>query len=89
MITTSRDPTNRLLQFAKELSILLPNTQRINRGGTVLEELVELGLRKGVSDLILLHEHRGQPDGLILCHLPVGPTLYFGLQNVVLRHDVN
>jgi len=78
-----------LLQFAKELSILLPNTQRINRGGTVLEELVELGLRKGVSDLILLHEHRGQPDGLILCHLPVGPTLYFGLQNVVLRHDVN
>jgi len=42
-----------------------------------------------VTDIILLHEHRGQPDGLILCHLPVGPTLYFGLQNVVLRHDVN
>lgn len=40
LITTSRDPTNRLLQFAKELSILLPNTTRINRGGTVLSELV-------------------------------------------------
>jgi len=41
-----------------------------------------------VTDLVLLHEHRGQPDGLIISHLPVGPTLYFGLQNVVLRHDV-
>lgn len=88
LITTSRDPTNRLLQFTKELSILLPNANRINRGGTVLSELVELGLRKGITDLVLLHEHRGQPDGLIISHLPVGPTLYFGLQNVVLRHDV-
>lgn len=53
-----------------------------------MEELVELALRKGVTDIVLLHEHRGQPDGLIISHLPVGPTLYFGLQNVVLRHDV-
>lgn len=55
LITTSRDPTNRLLQFAKELSILIPNAQRLNRGGTVMNELVELGLRKGLSDIILLH----------------------------------
>lgn len=88
LITTSRDPTNRLLQFAKELCILLPNATRINRGGTVMSEIAELGLRKGATDLIMLHEHRGQPDGLIVSHLPVGPTLYFGLQNVVLRHDV-
>ena len=67
---------------------MLPNATRINRGGTVLQELVELGLRKGTSDLVILHEHRGQPDGLIISHLPVGPTLYFGLQGVVLRHDV-
>ena len=77
------------MQFAKELSILLPNATRINRGGTVLGELVELSLRKGVTDLVMLHEHRGQPDGIIISHLPVGPTLYFGLQNVVLRHDVD
>jgi len=38
--------------------------------------------------MIILHEHRGQHDGLIISHLPVGPTVYFGLQNVVLRHDV-
>ena len=40
------------------------------------------------TDLIILHETRGQPDGLIVSHLPYGPTAYFGLSNVVLRHDL-
>jgi len=38
--------------------------------------------------MIILHEHRGEPDGLILSHMPLGPTVYFGLKNVVLRHDL-
>jgi Brix domain len=31
---------------------------------------------------------RGKPDGLVVCHLPFGPTAYFGLHNCVTRHDV-
>lgn len=27
-------------------------------------------------------------DGMVVCHLPYGPTAYFSLQNVVMRHDV-
>ena len=41
------------------------------------------------TDLLLVHEHRGEPDGLIVCHLPHGPTAYFGLHSVVLRHDLS
>ena len=33
LITTSRDPSSRLTQFAKELKLVFPNAQRINRGG--------------------------------------------------------
>jgi len=36
----------------------------------------------------MLHETRGEPDGLIVSHMPYGPTTYFGLSNVVLRHDL-
>ena len=36
----------------------------------------------------MVHEHRGEPDGLVVCHLPYGPTAYFGLFNTVLRHDI-
>ena len=35
LITTSRDPSSRLTQFAKELKLVIPNAQRINRGGQV------------------------------------------------------
>jgi len=41
------------------------------------------------TDLIILHEHKGEPDGLIVCHMPFGPTAYFGLSNVILRHDLD
>lgn len=36
----------------------------------------------------MVNETRGQPDGLIVCHLPFGPTAYFTLSNAVLRHDI-
>lgn len=41
-----------------------------------------------ITDFILLHETRGNPDGMIVCHLPFGPTAYFTLTNVVMRQEV-
>ena len=31
-VTTSRDPSARLTQFAKEVRLMIPNCQKINRG---------------------------------------------------------
>lgn len=88
VVTTSRDPSSRLQQFAKEFRLLIPNCQRINRGGYVLNDLVELCRGNEVTDLIILHEHRGEPDGLVVCHLPHGPTAHFSLRDIALRHDL-
>ncbi|KAL8425242.1 hypothetical protein Efla_002308 [Eimeria flavescens] len=88
VITTSRNPSSRLQQFTKEFRLLIPNSQRINRGGYVLNDLVELCRGNEVTDLIILHEHRGEPDGLVVCHLPHGPTAHFSLRDVALRHDL-
>ena len=35
LITTSRDPSTRLVSFAKELKLVFPNSKRMNRGGQV------------------------------------------------------
>ncbi|KAL4448259.1 hypothetical protein ABPG75_005478 [Micractinium tetrahymenae] len=88
LITTSRDPSSRLVQFAKEVKLLLPNSQRVNRGSMVVSELVESCRSHDYTDLVMVHEHRGEPDGLVVCHLPYGPTAYFGVFNTVLRHDI-
>lgn len=58
MLTTSRAPSSKLTQFVKELKILFPNAERINRGTNVLPELVESCRRSGVTDLVLVHETR-------------------------------
>lgn len=78
VITTSRDPSSRLLQFAKvrsprsvpdrmlthgpqELRLVFPNSYRINRGNYVMKELVEACRANEVTDLVMIHEHRGIP----------------------------
>ena len=94
LITTSRDPSSRLVQFAKEMKLMFPNSQRMNRGNYVIGDIVEACRKSDATDLVILHETRGQPgvmfnvDGLIISHFPYGPTAYFSLHNVVLRHDI-
>ena len=87
LITTSRGPSSRLLQFVKELKLVLPNSKRMNRGNSVIEEIVSSCESNDISDLVIAHEHRGVPDGLIISHLPHGPTSYYSLSGVLLRHD--
>jgi len=87
MVTTSRDPSSRLKNFAAEVKLLFPNAQRLNRGGYEITELVKACVANEVTDLILLHETRGEPDQIVVCHLPHGPTTYFSILNTVMRHD--
>lgn len=88
LITTAHDPTQKLLQFAKELKLLIPNSERILRGAYKMPELVAACRAHNVSDLVVVHETRGVPDTLIVSHMPYGPTVSFALSNVVMRHDV-
>ena len=88
LITTSRDPSQRLITFQKELKLILPNSTRVNRGSYVVKDLVKISQTNNFTDLIMVHETRGEPDGLIISHMPYGPTTYFGLSNVILRHDL-
>lgn len=87
-VTTSRDPSSRLKAFAKEIKLIFPNSQRVNRGNHKVPELVEVCRAHDFTDIVIVQETRGEPDGLILCHLPFGPTAFFTLRNCVQRHDI-
>ena len=88
LVTTSRDPSSRLGTFAKEVRLILPTAIRLNRGTLVLPDLVKSAQSNGLSDVVLLHEHRGTPTALTVSHLPHGPTASFSLHNVLLRKEV-
>ena len=87
-LSTSRDPSARLRAFAVEVRLLFPGGVRMNRGKTGVAELVAAAREAGATDLLLLQETRGEPDALIVSHLPHGPTAYFSLSGAVLRHDL-
>ena len=89
LVTTSRHPSQRLTQFLQEIRIIIPNSIRVNRGNIVLKDIIKACKQNDFSDLIILHENRGNPDGMIISHMPNGPSVYFGLFNVVLRHDID
>ncbi|KAK6633885.1 snoRNA-binding rRNA-processing protein imp4 [Polyplax serrata] len=88
VITTSRDPSSRLKMFAKEMRLIFPNSQRINRGNYEMKQIIHACRANEVTDFIVLHENRGKPDGITICHLPYGPTAYFSMSDVVMRHDI-
>lgn len=75
-----RDPSSRLGTFAKEIRLLLPTSIRLNRGNMILPILVESAKAGGLSDMVLLHEHRGTPTALTVSHFPHGPTASFSLR---------
>lgn len=48
-----------------------------------MSELVESARNHDYTDVVMIHEHRGEPDGLVVCHMPYGPSAYFGIFNTV------
>lgn len=88
IVTTSRSPSARLSTFAKEIRLLLPTSIRLNRGNLIIPDLVASAKASALTDMVLLHEHRGTPTAITISHLPHGPTASFSLHNVVLRADI-
>jgi U3 small nucleolar ribonucleoprotein protein IMP4 len=72
----------------REVKLCIPNAQAINRGNFRVDELVDACKKADFTDIVVLNETRGQPDAMIVSHLPFGPTAYFTLSNCVLRHDI-
>lgn len=87
-VTTSRDPSGPIKTFAREISQIIPNAQRFNRGALDMKGLADLCRRHQMTDLVIVHGTHGDPDCIVVSHLPYGPTAYFSLKDVVMRRDV-
>ncbi len=62
MLTTHYQPLTThypLVRFLKEVKLLVPNSQRMNRGGHTVNEIVDMCRGEGYSDLVVVQEHRG------------------------------
>ena len=89
IITTSRCPSISLIRFTKTLVNVFPKSLKINRGIKFFSSLFSCCLIHKASDFIIVYEKRGTPLSLIISHLPCGPSVFFGLSNVVTQNNSN
>ncbi|XP_056388527.1 ribosome production factor 1 [Hyla sarda] len=88
LITTSDRPRGRSVRFTEQLSSIIPNSHVYYRRGLALKKIIPQCIAKDFTDLIIINEDRKVPNGLVLCHLPNGPTAHFKLSNARLRKEI-
>lgn len=88
LITTSDRPRQKTNKFTKELKKVIPNSACYYRRGLALKKIIPQAVARDYTDLIVVHEDRGEPNGLVLVHLPNGPTAHFKLSSVKLSTEI-
>ncbi|CAD5117832.1 DgyrCDS6578 [Dimorphilus gyrociliatus] len=88
LITTSDRPRMRSYLFCQRLKDIIPNSFYYYRRGLDLKKVIKQMKAKDFTDLIVVNDDRKIPNGLVLSHLPDGPTAHFRLSNVILPKEI-
>ncbi|XP_029819845.1 ribosome production factor 1 [Manacus vitellinus] len=88
LITTSDRPRGRTVRFCEQLATVIPNSHVYYRRGLALKRIIPQCIARDFTDLIVINEDRKIPNGLVLSHLPDGPTAHFRMSSVRLRKEI-
>jgi len=75
-------------KFCYELKKCIPNSEMYSRKYVSMKKLVKQALAKEFTDIVVVHEDKKEPNGLVLCHLPDGPTAYFKVNSYKFTKDI-
>ena len=67
---------------------MLPAAQFFKRAGFPLKKIIEYAARRDYSDVVVVNEDRKAVNGLLVVHLPAGPSVHFKLSKLVLGADI-
>jgi len=82
LITTTDRPNSRTNKFCKELKKSIPNSQIFYRRGLDLKKIIPQAIGRDYTDLIVINEDQKRPNGMVISHLPDGPTAHFRVSSV-------
>lgn len=93
LLTTSRNPTDRMRTLCNDLARILPNAVRVNRGKMSNEQLAEKALEEGPEHVLMIERGQGGSGSIRFCNVGqsglvcVPPTVQIG--DTKLRRDFN
>uniref|UniRef100_A0A0M3IJ46 Brix domain-containing protein n=1 Tax=Ascaris lumbricoides TaxID=6252 RepID=A0A0M3IJ46_ASCLU len=88
LITTSPYAKVNTFKFCYEMQKCIPNAEVFTRKGIALKKVVKQAKQNEYTDLIVVHEDRKMPNGIVLCHLPDGPTAFFKINSLKFTKDI-
>ncbi len=89
LITTSRRTSNRVRTFARDLSSVLPGTERFNRGGMGLTELTSRIRQSNAQAALIISIWRGNPGELTVLSPQGDEILKLRLESALLRREID
>ncbi|KAH8282794.1 hypothetical protein KR054_009886 [Drosophila jambulina] len=88
LITFADNPVTKTRKFGLELSRIFPNALVKIRNKSSVKKICKSAEREEFTDVVIVNEDRRKPNGLLVIHLPNGPTAHFKLSNVKLTSDI-
>ncbi|XP_058955989.2 ribosome production factor 1 [Pocillopora verrucosa] len=88
LITSSDRSKVKTVQFMKELQHIIPNSEVRVRKGIDLKKIIPQAKEKGFTALVVVNEDKKMPNGIVISHLPDGPTAHFKLTSVKLGRTI-
>ena len=88
LITCSDNPHSKTIAFIKELTRIIPNSEPKWRKNASIKKMVKDAVKLDYTDIIIINEDNRSPNGLVVTHLPEGPTAHFKLSNVKITKDL-
>lgn len=68
--------------FGRELTRIIPNSTSLFRNRSSVKKIIKSAIKKDFTDVLVINENRKEPNGLLVVHLPNGPTAHFKISNV-------
>lgn len=89
LITCSDYPHVKTIAFIRELCRMVPGAIPSWRKRSSIKKMVVRAAERDFTDIIVINEDRRHPNGLLLIHLPDGPSVFFRLSNPRICKDLH
>ncbi|XP_076237117.1 putative ribosome production factor 1 [Calliopsis andreniformis] len=88
LISYADNPTRKTRIFGREMTRIIPNSISLYRNRSSVKKMVKSAIERNYTDIIVINEDQCKPNGMLIIHLPDGPTAYFKLSNVKITPEL-
>lgn len=81
LITSSERPSLKSHLLMKELKKCIPNSDIRLRNNIEVKKIIPQAISRDYTNILIINEDRKMPNGLLIVHLPEGPSALFKLSS--------